>query len=203
MSDAPNSGHAPTAGPGLFGFLSRRRFLAAGLSATAAVLGVGGGGYLWIRGPLPHVEGLRVLSRAQFRTMTHIVATTYPTGSPIEVDVTDFDLPRRFDEFLADEPPENIRDLKRALTLVEIAPLLFDGLGTTFSRLDQRDRNEYWAGWGASPKLGRRQVSLAFRKFLNMVFYDRPEVWPYVGYLGPSYARLVEGPVERGDEVTR
>jgi hypothetical protein len=35
----------------------------------------------------------------------------------------------------------------------------------------------------------RRQVSIAMRKFFNLVFFDRPEVWPYIGYPGPSLQR--------------
>ena len=31
------------------------------------------------------------------------------------------------------------------------------------------------------------QIALAFRKFMSLVFYDRPEIWPHLGYEGPMF----------------
>ena len=32
----------------------------------------------------------------------------------------------------------------------------------------------------------QRQAATAFRKFLSLVFFDTPEVWPHIGYPGPT-----------------
>jgi hypothetical protein len=99
------------------------------------------------------------------------------------------DLPRAFDAFLADEPEHNVKDLQKALVLIEFGPLVFEGKLTTFSRLESAERSEHWEGWAVSDNLLRRRVSIAMRKFFNLVYFDREEVWPHIGYPGPSMKR--------------
>jgi len=175
---------------GLFSFLSRRRFLKVSLVAGGAVLGVGGGGLLALRGSAPKVEGLRVLDAHEYRTLESLVEVMLPKTDAIPVDAGPIDLPRAFDEFLANEPKHNVDDLKKALVLIEFGPLAFDRKLSTFSRLDLADRTAHWDEWGTSDNLLRRQVSVAMRKFFNLVYFDHEEVWPYIGYPGPSLKRL-------------
>jgi hypothetical protein len=178
------------AGDGLFSFLSRRRFLKIGLVAGGAILGVGGGGLLALRGRAPKVGGLRVLDAHEYRTLQSLVEVMLPETKAIPVDATSMDLPRAFDAFLADEPEHNVKDLQKALVLIEFGPLLFDKKATTFSRLDAEDRDAHWSDWAVSDNLLRRQVSIAMRKFFNLVYFDHEEVWPHIGYPGPSMKRL-------------
>ena len=183
---------APTNEPqreGLFGFLSRRRFLKTSLVAGGAILGVGGGGLLALRGRAPEVAGLRVLDAHEYRTLQSLVEVMLPRTEEIPVDVVSMDLPRAFDEFLADEPAQNVKDLQKALVLTEFGPLVFDRRITTFSRLPLGERTDHWDAWGVSDSLLRRQVSIAMRKFFNLVYFDHEEVWPHIGYPGPSLKR--------------
>jgi hypothetical protein len=175
---------------GLFSFLSRRRFLKVSLVAGGAVLGVGGGGLLALRGSAPKVEGLRVLDAHEYRTLESLVEVMLPKTDAIPVDASSMDLPRAFDEFLANEPKHNVEDLQKALVLIEFGPLVFDRKLSTFSRLDATERTEHWDGWGTSDNLLRRQVSVAMRKFFNLVYFDHEEVWPHIGYPGPSLERV-------------
>lgn len=175
---------------GLFSFLSRRRFLKVSLVAGGAILGAGGGGLLALRGKAPGVEGLRVLDAHEYRTLQSLVEVMLPKTNAIPVDTASMDLPRAFDTFLADEPRQNVRDLQKALVLLEFGPLAFDRKLTTFSRLDAAERTEHWNEWAVSDNLLRRQVSIAMRKFFNLVYFDREEVWPHIGYLGPSMKRM-------------
>lgn len=175
---------------GLFSFLSRRRFLKVSLVAGGAILGAGGGGLLALRGRAPGVEGLRVLDAHEYRTLQSLVEVMLPKTNAIPVDTASMDLPRAFDAFLADEPKQNVRDLQKALVLLEFGPLAFDKKLTTFSRLDAAERSEHWNEWAVSDNLLRRQVSIAMRKFFNLVFFDREEVWPHIGYPGPSMKRM-------------
>ena len=146
---------------------------------------MGGGFGLWrLRGTAPGVAGLKTLSAHEHRTMKALAATIVPRGGPFELGADDFDLARAFDNFLADEPPENISDLKRALLLVEYGPVLFERRWITFSNLDSAGQLQHWEGWGQSQNMVRRQVSIAFRKFVGLVFYDHTRVWPSVGYDG-------------------
>lgn len=181
------------ASEGLFAFLSRRRFLKASLVAGGALLGLGGGSLLALRGRAPSVDGLRVLDDHEYRTLRSLVEVMFPTSELIPVDATAMDLPRAFDGFLANEPEHNVADLRKALVLIEFGPLVFDRRLTTFSRLDVSERSAHWDTWGVSDELVRRQVSIAMRKFFNLVFFDHEEVWPYIGYGGPSMLRRAGG----------
>jgi len=174
--------------------LSRRKFLYAALGVGSSLTATGVVGGLWVRGPVPSVAGLRVLSAFEFRVVSDIVSATFPAAGPIPLDARELELPRVFDGFVADLPAEQQTDLRRALLLVEIAPLIWDGKRTTFTRLSPEDRAAYWENWAASDRLLQRQISLTFRKFLNMLFYDWFEVWSHIGYPGPSLARLSGAP---------
>ena len=174
---------------GLFSFLSRRKFLKAGLVAGGALLGVGGGGLLILRGSAPKVDGLQVLDAHEYQTVKSLVEIMFPRTDAIPIDVEPMDLPRAFDEFLMGEPKHNVKDLKKALVLIEFGPLVFDHRISTFSRLDPEARMAHWKGWATSDSLLRRQVSVAMRKFFNLVFFDREAVWPFIGYPGPSLYR--------------
>jgi hypothetical protein len=183
---------APTDEPsreGLFSFLSRRRFLKASLVAGGAVLGAGGGGLLLLRGSAPSVEGLLVLDAHEYKTLQSLVEVMLPRTEAIPIDSASMDLPRAFDDFLSKEPEHNVKDLQKALVLIEFGPLVFDKKVTTFSRLDPVTRAEHWGAWGTSDSLLRRQVSVAMRKFFNLVYFDHEEVWPHIGYPGPSLKR--------------
>lgn len=171
----------------LFAFMSRRRFLKIGL-AGAGLVAAGGGGLLAMRGSAPEVKGLKVLSNQSYRTLANLARTHLPRGGPFEVGADDVDLARRFDAFLADEPKKNVRDVTRALLLIELGPVIFDLKLHTFSHLSPKERLKHWEEWMTSRLLIRRQAALAFRKFFGLVFYDRPETWPHIGYPGPSNA---------------
>jgi len=189
MSETDLEPSEESARDGLFSFLSRRRFLKVSLVAGGAVLAVGGGGLLALRGRAPKVEGLRVLDAHEYRTLQSLVEVMLPKTDAIPVDAVPMDLPRAFDDFLANEPEHNIKDLRKALVLIEFGPLAFDKRVTTFSRLDVEERTTHWNEWALSDNLLRRQVSIAMRKFFNLVYFDHEEVWPYIGYPGPSMKR--------------
>jgi hypothetical protein len=186
MRNTPNE---ESAREGLFSFLSRRRFLKVSLIAGGAILGAGGAGLLALRGRAPKVDGLRVLDAHEYRTLQSLVEVMLPKTEAIPIDVAAMDLPRAFDAFLADEPEPNIEDLQKALVLIEFGPLAFEKRLTTFSRLDVSERTAHWNEWALSDSLLRRQVSIAMRKFFNLVYFDREEVWPHIGYPGPSMKR--------------
>lgn len=172
---------------GSFGFLSRRRLLKGALGGGALVL-MGGGSLVWLRGTAPRVSGLAALSDHEYRTLAAVADAHLPVVGPFAVGAAQADLARAFDAYLADEPAENVGDLRRALVLVEYGPLMFDATARTFSNLDAETRLAHWQSWFESDLLIRRQVAVAFRKFFCLVFYDRPDVWPHIGYPGPSLA---------------
>jgi hypothetical protein len=164
--------------------LTRRTFLGVGITlGGTALLGVGG--LLALQGSAPSVAGLRFLSAQRYRTFARLAEAVFPPGEGFAVSAKDLDLARAFDIFLADEPPWNQEDLSRALDLLEYGPVLFDHRLKTFSALSVEDRLAHFERWMSSDNVVRRQASLAFRKFLSLVFYDQPAVWPQIGYPGP------------------
>ncbi len=171
-----------------FDFLTRRRVLALGAVGASALL-VGGGVASLLSGA-PDVPGLAVLGAREYRTLDALAKTLIPRGGPFEIGADSFDLARAFDGFLRGEPPVNVEKLRRALLLFELGPLLFEHRWTAFSRLSDAERLTHYEAWASSDTLLRRQVAIAFRKFMALVFYDSPEVWPHIGYPGPSLARL-------------
>lgn len=168
-----------------FSVLSRRKLLALSSGAGAFLLMGGAGGLLALRGRAPSVSGLRALSDHEHRTLAALVSALFPSGGAVPLGGNEAGLSRMFDDFLADEPEWNRADLKKALFLLEFGPVLYDRRLTTFSHLDETARLVHFRSWAEGDSLLRRQVALAFRKFLSLVFYDRPEVWPHIGYSGP------------------
>lgn len=168
-----------------FAFLRRRTLLKLTVGAVAA-LGAGGAGLVALRGSAPAVDGLRILTAQEHRTLANIARAQLPRGGPFSTGAEDLDIARTFDAFLADEGPQNQGDLKTALMLVEYGPVLFDGALSTFSHLSEAERDAHWRSWVESDALLRRQVATAFRKFVLLVSFDRPELWAPIGYAGPS-----------------
>jgi hypothetical protein len=169
-----------------FQALSRRRFFRVSLGVGVA-LGAGAGGVVSMRGCAPDVAGLRSLSAHGYRTLTALATALFPPGGAIPQGADAFDLARAFDTFLADEPEHHVRDLSRALLWLEYGPVFHDRRFKTFSHLREDERLAHFESWITAESPLRRQVALAFRKFLSLVFYDRAAVWPSLGYDGPLF----------------
>ncbi|MFW6023131.1 MAG: hypothetical protein ACOC9O_00165 [Myxococcota bacterium] len=170
---------------GLFGAVSRRRWLLWALGA-GTFLGGGGAGLLALRGTAPSVRGLSVLSDHQHRTLVALAETHLPRGGPFEDGATEHDVVRQVDGFLAGQGSDALRDLSHALLLFEYGPVIFGRRLATFSNLPADQRLAEWRSWVASDRLLQRQVALGFRKVLALVFFDQPPVWSHIGYPGPS-----------------
>jgi hypothetical protein len=167
-----------------FSFLRRRTFLKLGILGIAGV-GAAGGGLAALRGDAPAVAGLGVLDAHRYRTLLAIAAAQIPAGGVFAPGAGE-PVARLFDGFLQGEPAENVADLRTALLLVEYGPVIFERRLTTFSNLPVDEQLRHWRSWAESELLVRRQVALAFRKFIHLVVFDDPTVWPHIGYPGPS-----------------
>jgi len=178
-----------TANP--FACLARRRFLRYSLAGFALLVGGGTGGLLGLRGCAQDQLGLRALSAQDFRTLSALAEAILPAGNGFPKGARELLLPEAFDHFLADEPEFVASDLRMALTLVEFGPVWFSGRAATFSHLPVQKRLALFLAWSQSERLLLRQVTLAFRKFFCLVFYDHEEVWPHIGYDGPSAKRVL------------
>lgn len=165
--------------------LSRRRLLGTGLGIGGLVLAGGLGATRALWGRVPGVSGLRVLTPSHFRAVQSLAEALFPGAPPFPEGPADHQLAVLFDGFLADEPEWNQTDLKRALVLLEAGPLLFERRLSTFSRLSAPERLRHFLSWQEADAGFRRQAAVALRRFLSLVYYDRPEVWESIGYDGP------------------
>ena len=164
-----------------FSVLTRRRFLKA--LGAGGLLALGGAGSLVaLRGCAPSVAGLSCLGAHEYRTLTALAVALFPEGGAFAAGAASRDLARAFDVFLADEDDDRQSDLKRALLLLEYGPVVYDHRAVTFSHLSADERLAHFESWTTSTDLVRRQIALAFRKFLSIVFYDDETVWSQVGY---------------------
>lgn len=178
---------APRPG-GFLGPVTRRKalkWLGIGAGSAVGIAAVGVGGLFALRGCAPAVAGLRVLSAQGYRTLNALIEVLVPAGGAFPERADGDRLARLLDSFLADEPEQTQDDLTLALDLVEFGPVLFDLRTATFSHLSAEEQQAHWEGWGASDSLTRRKVFVAFRKFVMLVFYDDPAIWPRIGYPGP------------------
>lgn len=171
--------------------LSRRR-------ALQALLGIGGlaaggtAGLFALRGSAPDVAGLKVLSAQSFRTFKSLAEAVFSGGPPNLADASD-ELARMFDGYLADEPKWAQDEAQQALSLLELGPVIFERRLATFSHLSVAERLTHFEQWTLSDTGIRRQAATGFRKFLCLVFYDRPATWPLISYDGP----LIRAPDEK------
>jgi choline dehydrogenase-like flavoprotein len=114
------------------------------------------------------------------------------------------DLVARIESRLEHAPPERIRDLRRALTVLgsRAAALLLSGLPSPFARLSDAHRDAMLARWSASPLTVARSVYQGVRRLVLAVYYSQPESFADLGYVGPLHLRepavAWEGPL-RGE----
>jgi hypothetical protein len=163
--------------------LSRRRALQALLGIGSLAAG-GTTGLFALRGSAPDVTGLRALSAQSFRTFKALAEAVFSGGPPGMEDPSD-ELARMFDGYLADEPKWAQDEAQQGLSLLEFGPVIFERRLTTFSHLSISERIAHFEAWAESDNSIRRQAATGFRKFLFLVFYDRPKSWPLIGYEGP------------------
>jgi len=171
--------------------LSRRSFLKFGAAGVGAVALASGGGVLGLfalRGSAPAVAGLEVLSAHEYRTISTIAQVHLPEAGEFSLSAKDFDIGSMFDIFLNGEPEENVSQIKQALLLFEYGPVVFDRKLATFSNLSPEMQLAHWNAWINSDSVTRRQVAMILRKFMSLVFFDQPEVWPHILYPVPAFS---------------
>jgi len=117
-------------------------------------------------------------------------------GSSAEVDVV-----ARIEARLAKAPPDRVRDLELALTILgsRAAGLFLSGMPAPFPRLSAERRDTLLRRWSTSPLTAARAIYQGVRRLVLAVYYTTPESFEDTGYLGPLHLREPaypwEGPV--------
>lgn len=101
------------------------------------------------------------------------------------------DLVARIEARLADAPPERVRDLELALTILgsRAAALLLSGMTAPFPRLAGDRQDALLARWSTSRVGAARSVYQGVRRLVLAVYYSQPESYADIGYLGPLHLR--------------
>src|SRR5207247_2162312 len=104
-----------------------------------------------------------------------------PPGGPFAIGAADTDLDAALARYCARLHPLGPAGLRLLLRAIEYGAVVFERT-RPFSRLDPAGRERALAAWETS-RLGPRRQLLASLKLLALMhFYERPEVWPAVGY---------------------
>src|SRR5213080_3252273 len=117
-----------------------------------------------------------------------------PRGGPFPLGAADTDLDAALARYFARLHPLGPAGLRLVLRAIEYGAVVFERT-RPFSRLDPAARERALAA-GETSRLGPRRQLLASLKLLALMhFYERPEVWPAVGYDGAYLRRkLLAGP---------
>ena len=101
------------------------------------------------------------------------------------------DIVTRVEARLASAPPERVRDLELALTLLgsRAAAFLLSGMTAPFPRLSPERQDTLLRRWSASPLTAARTVYQGVRRLVLAVYYTTPESFEDIGYLGPLHLR--------------
>ena len=103
------------------------------------------------------------------------------------------DLIARIEERLEHAPPQRVRDLTLALTILgSRASALMTGFSAPFPRLSFEQQDLMLGRWSASPIPLARSVYQGVRRLVLAVYYSQPESFPAIGYAGPLHLRDIE-----------
>lgn len=108
------------------------------------------------------------------------------------------DLVARIEGHLAYAPPDRVRDLELALTVLgsRAAALLLSAMPAPFPRLAAEQQDRMLARWSTSRVGVARSVYQGVRRLVLGVYYSQPESFADIGYLGPLHERALAFPWE-------
>src|SRR4029450_9358113 len=98
---------------------------------------------------------------------------------------THVDVVGRIEDRLTHAPPDRVRDLELALTVLgsRAASLLVSGMTAPFPRLSRERQDAWLRRWSTSPVTTARAVYQGVRRLVLAVYYSTPESCDETGYL--------------------
>lgn len=174
--------------------MDRRRFLQRGL-VGGALLTVGGGGYLALRGGKLDVtprEPLRALDAAVFPVLVAVAARLIHADTKDPVAVA-----HGVDLALAFQPPEAKKDLNMALALLEngLFGLFTRASPRTFTELSPDAQDRALKGWQTSRLVLLRGAFTALKRLCLGAHYASLDAAREVGYPGPPFEKPAAPPI--------
>lgn len=155
--------------------VSRRRFIAAGIAAGAA-LGTGG---LLMR-LAPAAPGANLLSCRELGILEAIAEVMFP-GDPMPVDGLDAQVAIHVDLLVAQLlPPARQLAFRYGLRGLEVGTQA--SRGRRFTQLSTAERAEVLEAWSDPSVVPRRLAYDAMKLFLGMAYFRHPAVVEHIGW---------------------
>ena len=136
-------------------------------------------------------------ARRDVARLRAVLDTLVPRGGAFALGAADTDVDDVLARYFARLHPLGPAGLRLLLLAIEYGAVVFEGT-RPFSRLDPAAREHALAAWETS-RLGFRRQILESLKLLGLMhFYERPEVWPGIGYDDAHLrGKLLAGPNAR------
>jgi hypothetical protein len=162
--------------------LSRRTALF-GLGGTLALACGGGLARLRTGYALAPGDAAIGLSVKQLAVVRAVVEALLPLDGDLPAGVT-VGVHQRIDEEVWAMPDELRSDVRAAVELIEILPLVW-GFGGRFSRLSAGDREAAFSRMSTSSLGPVTQAANALKQMSALYYYAADATWPAIGYDGP------------------
>ena len=168
--------------------VTRRQLIQVSIGG-AVVVAAGGGAALLLQDTVLRSprRALRVLTGDQFSILAAVADRIAPANGDFPSAWEVF-VPEKVDELLSRVHPANAAEIGQALGLLEspAAGLVLDGRTSTFTGSSGEEQDAILAAWRASDITVRRKAFKAINGLCNAAYYASPEIYPHVGYPGPS-----------------
>lgn len=172
--------------------LPRRGFLKLGVASGAVFAAAGAGlawwsvGYAELLGP---EERPISLTAKELAIVKALVNALLPADGDLPSGVS-LGIPQRVDEELWAADPAARSEIAWGLQLLEHLPRLY-GLRGRLTELSPDGARDYLARVLAGPRESLRQVVLAMRQLLHLLYYAHRATWVAIGYGGPFVEKAV------------
>jgi hypothetical protein len=166
--------------------LARRKFLKLGIVA-GAVVATSGTALAWFHagyGKYLDVKDKPVaLTKKEFAIVKALVRTMFPADGELPSGES-IRLVQRIDEEVWAAAPEVQRDFAWGLQLLEHAPRLY-GMRGRLTEMSVTDAAIYFERVLLGPREPLRQIAIAVRQLMTILYYANPATWRAIGYDGP------------------
>lgn len=143
------------------------------VDGSLALLVLGAWGVIWATGDEAAARDAVLLK--------HVLEALVPRGGAFAAGAADTDLDADLARYFAGLHRLGPVGLRLILRAIEYGAVLFERT-RPFSRLDAAARERGLAAWEHSRLGPRRQLIASLKLLALMHFYERPEVWPGIGY---------------------
>lgn len=170
--------------------LPRRRFLKLGIVSGALFAG-GGIGLAWFRAGYALQPGERpiALTTKEFVVVRAVVRALFPADGDLPSGES-LGLVQRVDEEVWAADPDVARDLAWGLQLLEHAPRFY-GMRGRLTGMSSEDARAYLEKVLLGPRESLRQVAIAIRQLVTLLYYANAATWRAIGYDGPLVSQAV------------